>query len=255
MATLDRDGVKIYYEVHGEGPAILLTHGYSATSQMWQGQVEALSKDHKLVVWDMRGHGRSDSPDDLSEYSEAKTVADMAALLDAVGAEKAVIGGLSLGGYMSLAFHLKHPERTRALLIIDTGPGYKNDEARAGWNANAIKRAEKLEAEGLAALGGSAEVRVAQHTSAQGLANAARGMLTQHTPGVINSLPDIRVPAIVIVGADDTPFLAASDYMAAKIPGAKKAVIPNAGHAANIDQPAAFNDVLTGFLAGLKVAG
>jgi pimeloyl-ACP methyl ester carboxylesterase len=253
MPTLDRDGVKIYYEVHGDGPAILLTHGYSATSQMWQGQVEALSKDHKLVIWDMRGHGRSDSPDDLSEYSEAKTVADMAALLDAVGAEKAVIGGLSLGGYMSLAFHLKHPDRTQALLIIDTGPGYKNDEARAGWNRTSLKTAERYETDGLKVLEtGSAERRQAQHRSAKGLALAARGMLTQRDAGVITSLPDIRVPSIVVVGSEDAPFLAASDYMASKIPGARKEVIEGAGHAANIDKPEAFNAAITGFLAGLQ---
>lgn len=253
MATLKRDdGVSLYYEVHGKGPVILLTHGYSATSQMWARQIEALANNHTLVIWDMRGHGRSDSPDDVSLYSEAATVADMAALLDTVGADKATIGGLSLGGYMSLAFHRAHPERTRALLIIDTGPGYKNDEAREGWNANAIKRAEKLEAEGLAALGGSPEVRQAQHTSAKGLANAARGMLTQHNAAVISSLPDVKVPSIVIVGANDTPFLAASDYMAAKIPRARKVVIPDAGHAANIDQPAAFNIALIRFLAALR---
>jgi len=70
---------------------------------------------------------------------------------------------------------------------------------------------------------------------------------------VISSLPDIHVPALVLVGADDTPFLAASDYMAAKIPGAAKVVIPSAGHAANIDQPAAFNAAVLGFLAGLKL--
>jgi pimeloyl-ACP methyl ester carboxylesterase len=248
------DGVSLYYEVHGEGPVVLLTHGYSATSQMWQGQIGPLAKAHKLVIWDMRGHGRTDSPDDVSLYSEPKTVADMAALLDHVGADKAIVGGLSLGGYMSLAFHRVHPERTRALLIIDTGPGYKNDEARAGWNANAIKRAEKLEAEGLAALGGSPEVRQAQHTSAKGLANAARGMLTQRDAAVISSLPEVKVPSIVIVGANDTPFLAASDYMAAKIPGCAKAVIPDAGHAANIDQPEAFNRALMDFVDGLKVA-
>src|ERR1700722_232151 len=60
MPTINRDGVEIYYEVHGSGPPLLLTHGYSSTSQMWQGQIEALSKHHKLVLWDMRGHGRSD---------------------------------------------------------------------------------------------------------------------------------------------------------------------------------------------------
>jgi pimeloyl-ACP methyl ester carboxylesterase len=79
-------------------------------------------------------------------------------------------------------------------------------------------------------------------------------MLTQRDAAVISSLPEVKVPAVVIVGANDTPFLAASDYMAAKIPGAKKVVIPDAGHAANIDQPAAFNAALLAFLDGLKVA-
>ena len=78
-------------------------------------------------------------------------------------------------------------------------------------------------------------------------------MLAQRDARVINSLPDFSVPAIVIVGENDTPFLAASDYMAAKIPGAKKVVIPNAGHAANIDQPQAFNEALLGFLGELKL--
>src|SRR3984885_8356766 len=188
----------------------------------------------------MRGQGHTDYPEKLTAYSEAETVADMAAILDSVGAKQAVIGGLSLGGYMSLAFHLAHPERIQALLIIDTGPGYKKEEPRAGWNATSIKRAEKLEAEGLPK-GGGAETRTAPHRDATGLAKAARGMLTQHDARVISSLPEIRVPALVVVGADDTPFLAASDYMAAKIPGAQKVVIPAAGHAANIDQPEAFN--------------
>jgi pimeloyl-ACP methyl ester carboxylesterase len=255
MAMLQRpDGVGVYYEVHGTGPStILLTHGYSATSQMWAGQVEALSKDHRLVTWDMRGHGRSDSPDDPALYSEPATVGDMAALLDAVGAKTAIVGGLSLGGYMSLAFNRVHPERVEALLIIDTGPGYKNDEAREGWNRTSLKTAERYETEGLAVLtSGSAERRQAQHASAKGLALAARGMLTQRDAGVITSLPDIKVPSIVIVGSEDKPFLAASDYMTAKIPGAKKAVIEGAGHAANIDKPEAFNAALLGFLGALK---
>jgi pimeloyl-ACP methyl ester carboxylesterase len=254
MPTLNRGGVEIYYEVHGQGPPVLLTHGYSSSSHMWAGQVEPFAKHYQLITWDMRGHGKTDYPDDQNAYSEAETVADMAAILDAVGAEKAVIGGLSLGGYMSLAFHLAHPERTEALLIIDTGPGYKSDEPRAGWNVTAIRRAERFEKDGLPPPGaGGAETRAAPHRDATGLAKAARGMLTQHDARVISSLPNIAVPALVVVGADDTPFLAASDYMAAKIPGAKKVVIPAAGHAANIDQPAAFNDAVLGFLGDLAL--
>lgn len=251
MAKFNRDGVDIYYEVHGEGRPLLLTHGYSATSQMWRGQIEPFSKRYKLIVWDMRGHGLTDYPADQGAYSEAATVGDMAAILDAVGAQTAIVGGLSLGGYMSLAFHLAHPERVEALLIIDTGPGYRKDEPREAWNQTALRTAERYETEGLARLaGGSVEMRTSTHRNAVGLARAARGMLTQRDARVIDSLPSIAVPALVVVGANDTPFLTASDYMAAKIPGARKLVIPDAGHAANIDQPQAFNDGVLGFLEG-----
>lgn len=252
MPKIDRDGVKIHYEVHGSGPTLLLTHGYSSTSAMWTGQIEALSKHHKLVLWDMRGHGQSDYPDDPAAYSEALTVADIAALLDQVGAASAIIGGLSLGGYMSLAFYRAHPERVRALLIIDTGPGFKKDDARDAWNQRAHHTAERYEREGLAVLQTlSRERSSVSHRNASGLAHAARGMLTQRDARVIESLPAITVPALVIVGADDAPFLAASDYMATKIPGAKKAIIPAAGHAVNMDQPQAFLEAVLPFLDGL----
>ncbi len=257
MPTIDRDGVKIYYEVHGrQGPALLLTHGYSATSEMWKGQIEAFSRNHRLVLWDMRGHGQSDYPDDQGAYSEALTVGDMAALLDEVGAKRAVIGGLSLGGYMSLAFYRAHPERASALLIIDTGPGFKKDDAREAWNKRALDTAVRLDREGLSVLKAASRERSnANHRDATGLARAARGMLTQRDARVIETLPDIKVPSLVVVGADDAPFLAATDYMAAKIPGATKVVIPAAGHAVNIDQPQAFVDAVLPFLDGLpKIA-
>ncbi len=252
MPKIDRDGVKIHYEVHGNGPTLLLTHGYSSTSAMWKDQIEALSKHHKLVLWDMRGHGQSDYPEDPAAYSEALTVADIAALLDEVDATSAIIGGLSLGGYMSLAFYRAHPERVRALLIVDTGPGFKKDDARDAWNKRAHDTGDRFEREGLAVLQSlSRERSSVSHRNASGLAHAARGMLTQRDARVIESLPAIKVPALVIVGADDAPFLAASDYMAAKIPGAKKTIIPAAGHAVNIDQPQAFLEAVLPFLDNL----
>ena len=140
MPTLDRNGVTIHYEVHGNGPAVLLTHGYSATCRMWDGQIAAFKARYKVMVWDMRGHGQSAYPKETAAYSEALTVADIAAILDACGEQRAVIGGLSLGGYMSLAFHARHAERTRALMLFDTGPGFKKDDAREAWNARARAR-------------------------------------------------------------------------------------------------------------------
>src|SRR5206468_369509 len=165
------------YEVHGpsggKAPTILLSHGYSSTSRMWNGQVAALKDRYQVVVWDSRGHGESDYPKDAGLYSEALTVGDMLALLDLVSARKAIVAGLSLGGYMSLAFHASHPDRVGALMLF---------------------------------------------------------------------------------GANDINFLAATDYMAGKIKGATKAVIPDAGHAANLHQPVRFNQAVEAFLAKLPAA-
>ncbi len=255
MPYIDRNGVKIYYEDNGSGSPILLSHGYSATAQMWRGQVAALKDRYRVVTWDMRGHGQSDSPDDPSQYSEEATCDDMAAILKELGIEKAVIGGLSLGGYMSLAFNVRHPEMVRALMLFDTGPGYKNPKGREAWNETAYARERAFNEKGLDALGRGAEVQVAQHRSAKGLGLAARGMLAQFDSRIIESLETISVPTLVLVGENDQPFLGATEYMVNKIPGAQKAMIPNAGHAANIDQPAAFNEAVEAYLAGLKLNG
>lgn len=255
MPHIDRDGVKIYYEVHGEGPPLLLTHGYSSTSGMWQDQVSTLSTYFKLITWDMRGHGQSDYPRDQSAYSEALTVADMEALLDHVcgRGSSAIVGGLSLGGYMSQAFYRLHPDRVRALLIIATGPGFKKDSARDAWNKTADKTARAFETKGLSVLQNESRERSsATHRDATGLALAARGMLAQRNSSVIDSLSQIKVPSLVVVGADDTPFLPSSEYMAKKIPGAKKVVIPRAGHAVNIDQPQLFLKAIMPFLDDLR---
>jgi pimeloyl-ACP methyl ester carboxylesterase len=155
---------------------------------------------------------------------------------------------------MSLAFCRRHPAMVRALIICDSGPGYRNVEARADWNRRAEARAAELESHGLEVLsGGSRDMREAlrRHRSAQGLAHAARGMLAQRDSSVIDSLPDIRVPTLVIVGDRDTPFIAPCEYMAKKIPGARLEVIADAGHSSNLDQPEAFNRVVRAFLQSL----
>jgi pimeloyl-ACP methyl ester carboxylesterase len=254
VAYIDRDGVKIYYDVDGTGPAVLLSHGYSASARMWRGQVEALKDSYRVITWDMRGHAESDSPADQSLYSEDATVEDMAAILRECGASKAVIGGLSLGGYMSLAFYAAHPEMVQALMLFDTGPGYRNPKAREGWNETSYRRAKAFEERGLEAVGRSAEVQVSVHRSAEGLAKAARGMLAQFDSRVMDVLEKVAVPTMVLVGSEDQPFLAATDYMAAKIPGAQRVVIEGAGHASNIDKPVEFNEAVRKFLGGLELS-
>jgi pimeloyl-ACP methyl ester carboxylesterase len=149
---------------------------------------------------------------------------------------------------MSLAFALSHPERVDGLLLFDTGPGYKQDEAREKWNSFARRQADKYESRGLEAAPRGPETQGAAHRSAVGLANAARGMLAQVNARVMLGLDSITVPTLVLVGAEDKPYLGAADYMARKIPGASQVVLPAAGHAANLDQPEAFNAAVLAFL-------
>jgi pimeloyl-ACP methyl ester carboxylesterase len=234
VAYLDRDGVRIYYQTSGPpdgATALLLTHGFSASSAMWQPNIAALAAARPVITWDLRGHGSSDAPDGLAHYTAEACVADMAALLDACGIARVVAGGLSLGGFLSLEFCLAHPHRVAGLVLCDTGPGYRRDEPRQQWNDRAITLAERLERD-----------------SARGLTLAARGMLTQRDARVIDALPRITIPALVVVGAQDKDYLAAAGYLAARLPRAAYAVIPDAGHACNVDQPDLFSQQVLDFL-------
>lgn len=254
MNRLEReDGVTLAFRVHNPdapGVPLLLTHGFGATAAMWNPNIDALSVDRPVIVWDQRGHGSSDAPTEMDRYSEQISVADMAALLDAAGADRAVLGGMSLGGYLSLAFHLVHPRRVAALVLVDTGPGYRNDEARDKWNAWVERRAQELErGEGSADV--STEVAQAVHAHPEGLPRAARGVMAQKDARVIMSLDSVTVPTLVVVGAQDTDFLAPADYMHRKIPNSRKLVIDNAGHAANMDQAETFNGAVRELLEQL----
>jgi pimeloyl-ACP methyl ester carboxylesterase len=213
---------------------------------MWKPNLAALARARQVITWDIRGHGRSAAPADRSLYWKrqhrrhsrgARWVRRPARRGRRFVAKKLPVARVS-----------PRPSGARVrVAAFDTGPGFKQDRARERWNAYAVTRAEALEREGLAALSASPEVGAGPHDAA-GLALAARGILTQHDSRVLDSLPSIRVPTLIVVGEHDTPFLAATDYMAAKIPGATRCVLVGAGHAANIDQPLAFNAVVSDFL-------
>jgi pimeloyl-ACP methyl ester carboxylesterase len=247
------DGVEVAFRVHNPqapGVPVLLTHGFAATAAMWDPNVGALSADRPVIVWDQRGHGNSDAPEDMACYGQEISVADMAAVLDAAGAHRAVLCGMSLGGYLSLAFHLAHPQRVAALVLVDTGPGYRNAEARSNWNDWVERTAQRLET-GAPPPHPSPEVAQAVHEHPDGLPRAARGSMVQKDARVIESLDSIAVPSLVIVGAQDTDFLAGADYMQRHIPNARKLLIDNAGHAANMDQPDTFNTAVLELLEQL----
>lgn len=242
MARLERQDALIHYDLRGDGPVVLLTHGFSSSGAAFAGNATAIvNAGCRLVTWDLRGHGRSDAGADAESYTVSRVLGDMAALLDHVGADRAVVGGHSLGGYLSLAFRIAHPDRVEGLILLDTGPGYRDDAARAGWNRFVDKEVQRLAAEQPGA-------------ESEGWTRTAESILKQHDGSVIESLPAIDVPVLVIVGEKDTPFRGGSAYMADKIPDAELVVIEGAGHSPNVTHKEEFDRCVTKFLARVVTA-
>ncbi len=261
MPKVKVNGINLFYEEHGQGFPVLFIHGFAGTHFMWAGQVPVLSR-YRFITLDARGHGQSDSPPTVDKYTADNVVEDFYQLLKHLKVNKAVVGGLSMGGYLSLRFYLRHPEMVSALILMDTGPGYRNAERRAEWNQTCEQRARILETEGIAGFTGRPETadmdaytprEIMLKHNPVGLAHMLRQVVGQHDPLVIENLANIKVPTLVLVGDKDTPYLTATDYMVKTIPGAKKALIPNAGHASNIDNPQAFNKAIEEFMGGLAL--
>lgn len=264
-----QDSVQLYAEAHGEGFPVLLSPGYCQTHENFRPQVEPLvAAGARVILWDYRGHGKSQSPEDPSAYSLDLVLEDMRCVLDwAAPGRRAVVGGLSFGGLASLHFALRYPERSRALLLFDSGPGFKNREAQAGWEAQVGRIADRLEKIGfegyvegraaLTAIGRHAELpaaqaagRAIQAQNPSGVARFGRRVVGP-ARGVIDDLVDIALPALVLVGEQDTAYARAGEVMAAKLPKATHVVIPAAGHVANIEQADAFNRAVIEFLERL----
>ena len=256
MPKIRVNDIELYYEVHGQGYPVVFLHGYSSTHERWSYQVPALSQEYRFVIYDARGHGQSESPPSADQYSADIVVEDLFQLLGVLGIEKAVVGGLSMGGYESLRFYLTHPQMVTALIIMDTGPGYRNPARMEEWNRQREEQARLLETQGIEALAATADETRRDIVLEQNpivLAHMARKVVAQHDSWVIDNLGEIKVPTLVLVGENDTPYLVAAQYMARVIAGAQHVVIPKAGHPANIDNVEAFNQAVLDFLSKLNL--
>ena len=267
--VLASDGARLYAEAHGEGVPVLLSCGLCTTHENWRAQVDPwVAAGLRVILWDYRGHGRSQAPRDPAAYSMRQVVDDLGRVLAwGAGGRPAVLGGLSFGGLASLHFALAEPARVRALLLIDTGPGFKNPEAQARWEAQVERTASFLEKNGCqafidskaaaTAIGLRPELPAAQAAgraiAAQdpvGLALFAR-RIAAVAPPVIDQLASIEIPALVVVGEKDEPYLRAAELLASRLPKAESVRIPRAGHVVNLEEPQAFDAAVLGFLGRL----
>lgn len=255
-------GGEIAWDGRGAGPVLILLHAFPLSRRMWDPQWEAPFEGWRLLRFDDRGFG--ESPPTGGILTMERIADDAAGLLDHDGAGKAVVCGVSMGGYAALAFARRHPDRLAGLVLADTRAGADTPEARAGRSqlAEHIRReGSAVAAEMLPKLLGATtrdqRPELASELAAQIAANPAEG-LCDALAGLAaraDSGPELRriaVPTLVVCGEEDeiTPP-DESRRMAESIPGARLELIPEAGHLASVERPEAFNRALAGFLDGL----
>jgi pimeloyl-ACP methyl ester carboxylesterase len=259
-------GIELAYEVTGAGVPVVLLHGFPFNRTLWREQVEALRGRFSVVTVDLRGHGETpaivDAPATMDEMAE-----DVAALLDELGINvPVVLGGLSMGGYVALAFYRLFPERVRALVLADTRPQADTDEARLNREETATRALRegmqtiadamlpKLLAPATHAERPEIVARISDmilHTDPQGAAAALRGMAVRRDQTKL--LREIKCPTLIIVGSLDaiTPP-ADAELMQREIRGSRLEVLAGAGHVSNVERPAEFNRALEKFLDELE---
>jgi pimeloyl-ACP methyl ester carboxylesterase len=261
-------GVNIYYESHGGGSPLVFAYGLGGNTGEWAGQVAAFSERYRFIIWDPRGHGRSDSPPNREQYGLQISAEDLHGLLDHLGIDKAYVGGLSMGGGIAARFTVAHPERVAALLIIDSASASglpMSPEMRAMRE----KTVDLAETQGMGAVADySIQSNPNLRTQAEagpealeglrqmfldlnptGYANTIRAMLEPDFP--TEKLSEITVPTLVLAG-DQDPALEPARLTHARIPGSQLVVIPGAGHLSNLDKPEEFNAHILEFLSKVE---
>jgi pimeloyl-ACP methyl ester carboxylesterase len=263
------DGVRLYFEKTGSGVPIVFVHEFAGDYRSWEPQLRYFSRRYRCIAFNARGWPPSDVPQDVARYSQARACDDIRSVLDGLSIDRAHIVGLSMGGLATLHFGLTYPSRALSLLVAGAGYGSEPGE-REKFRAEAVVIAARLEKEGMAAFAeayaygptrvqfenkdprGFAEFKamLAEH-SAKGAANTQLGVQRER-PSIFaleDKLAACRVPMLVVTGDEDWPCLLPNVFIKRTCPSAGLLVIPNSGHAVNIEEPAAFNAALADFLA------
>jgi 3-oxoadipate enol-lactonase len=257
MPVARTNGININYTVAGRGPWLTLSHSLACRLEMWDEEVRRLSERFTVLAFDSRGHGRSSAPS--MAYTLDMVADDIAGLLDHVGAEKTHWIGLSMGGIFGLTTALKYPGRFSSMVLADTGSKLSDESVAAFKDRVATVRAGNMEAivqptlkrwfkDSTRARRTELMARVAEwirNTPLEGYAGVSAAI---PTVDVTQRLHEITIPVLVIVGADDKAMpLSLSETLVQNLPNAELAVIPDAGHLSNLEQPDAFYAALENF--------
>lgn len=266
------DGVRLYYEETGSGRTVIFVHEFAGDMRSWEPQMRHFGRSYRCISYNARGYPPSDVPAEHTSYSQARAVDDIKAVLDAAGADDAHVIGLSMGGFATLHFGFRHPNRARSLCVGGCGYGAEpeqsdrfKDEAEAtakillSGSMDAFAEAyghgptrvqfENKDPRGFAEFKGM----LAEH-SALGSANTQLGVQRARPSlyTLIDEMKKLKVPTLIITGDEDWPTLMPGILMKRNIPSSALAVMPNAGHAINLEDPDVYNRIVSDFLASVE---
>jgi pimeloyl-ACP methyl ester carboxylesterase len=267
-----KDGVKLHVEEAGEGTPILFIHEFGGNHASWEPQLRYFSRRHRCVTYAARGYPPSDVPDSVDAYSQAIAADDAVAVLDALNIDKAHIVGLSMGGFCTLHFGLRTPQRALSLTVAGAGYGCEK-EYEEYFRGVSLEVADHFEKQGakefskVYALGASRVQfqnkdprgwqefadRLSTHSD-RGAANTMRGVQARRPSfyDLEDGLKQMHVPTLVVVGDEDDHCLQPGIFLKKTLPACGLSVFPKTGHTLNIEEPAAFNTLLAEFIAQVE---
>jgi pimeloyl-ACP methyl ester carboxylesterase len=266
------NGVHLYYEVSGSGYPLLLVHEFAGDYRSWEPQVRYFARRYQVITYNARGYPPSDVPEDVKAYSQAQAAEDIVGLLQSLSIPHAHLVGLSMGGYAVLHAGLSHPAVARSLVVAGCGYGSVSSE-RQRFQQDSGQIAARLQREGMPAV---AEVYARGPTRVQFADKDPRGwrefaaQLAEHSAigaaltmlGVQGQRPSVyaleaqmrqlQVPTLIVTGDEDEPCLEPGLFMKRTIPTAGLVVMPKCGHTINLEDPDAFNRIVSDFLAAVE---
>ena len=271
MPTAQVNGVSLFYEEVGEGTPLVFVHEFAGEARSWHLQVRFFARRYRTIAYNARGYPPSDVPEDPEAYSQDQAADDIRGLLDALGIRKAHVCGLSMGGYATLHFGLRYPERALSLVVAGAGYGSVPGE-REKFRQDVEETARRFERDGMKAVAefytkGPTRVQFKDKDpagwqefydmfcaqSAKGHALTMRGVQMSR-PSVYEleaAMERMTVPTLIVTGDEDEPCLEPALFMKRKIRSSGLVVMPKAGHTVNLEDPDAFNRAVLDFLTAV----
>ncbi|MGM0578583.1 MAG: 2-succinyl-6-hydroxy-2,4-cyclohexadiene-1-carboxylate synthase [Myxococcota bacterium] len=268
MDVETRDGDRIRVDDRGDGPATVLLHGFTGSAAAWgRSLLERLARGRRVLAVDLPGHGRSARPVDPARYALQRVLDDLERVLDAAGADRADWIGYSMGGRLALGAAVLRPHRVDRLVLEGASPGLEDAEERAARRERDEALARDLERFGMEPFVDRwmalplfatqrrlpADVLAAARTrrldnAPPALAACLRGLGTGRQPSFWDVLDRVQAPTLLLTGALDDKFRRIADAMADRMPDARRADVPEAGHTAHLERPDGWLEAIEGFV-------